>query len=117
MGEYSPEYRSYWDPKENNKTTFIKFKEKLFKAGFPKDYVDNFKIVLWDIPNGYYSSDIRSKFESDANYPNFFYMSGLDPAGIAFLMGEEAKPETAPKTPRELFNAAMNQELLNLIVI
>lgn len=116
-GEYSPEYRGYWDSSRDDKTTFVRFKEKLLTAGFPKDYVDNFKIVLWDIPNGYYSSDIRPKFESDANYPNFFYMSGLDPAGIAFLMGEEAKPETAPKTPRELFNAAMNQELLNLIVI
>ena len=117
-GEFSPEYVSCWNSnKGNNKTTFIRFKEKLLTAGFPKEYVENFKIVLWDIPNGYYSSTIRPKFESDADYPNFFYMSGLDPAGIAFLMGEEAKPETAPKTPRELFNAAMNQELLNLIVI
>lgn len=100
-----------------SKTNFSEFKSRLLSAGFPKKYVDNFKIILWDIPNGYYSNETRPKFESFASTPNFFYMSGLDPAGISFLLGEEAKPETAPKTPRELFEAAMNQELLNLIVI
>lgn len=98
-----------------NSTTFETFLNKLTSAGFPKEYVDNFKIVLWDIPNMYYSNEIRPKFESDANHPNFYYMSGLDPAGISFLLGNENK--SAPKTPRELFEAAMNQELLNLIVI
>ena len=116
MGEFSLEYKIYRNSnKEGNKTTFTRFKEKLLEAGFPEEYVKNFKIVLWDIPNGYYADRIRPKFESDADYPNFFYMSGLDPAGIAFLLGEKDKP--APKTPKELFEAAMDQELLNLIVI
>lgn len=106
---------------EQNKTSFQQFKKILLVGGFPKEYVDNFKIVLWDIPNNFYGSGIRPKFEGYADTPNFFYMGGLDPAGIAFLMGKEPTEEdptpTVPKTARELFEAAMDQELLNLVVI
>lgn len=101
---------------KSNKTTFQTFKKKLLKAGFPKDYVDNFKIVLWDIPNTFYSFDeIRPKFESFADTPNFFYMGGFDPAGITFLLGGEEKDKPVPKTPRELFEIAMNQEIMDYI--
>jgi hypothetical protein len=65
----------------------------LLDAGFPKDYVDDFKIVLWDIPNSFYSREIRPKFEGYADTPGFFYMGGLDPSGIAFLLGQEPTPE------------------------
>ena len=99
----------------DNKTNFQSFKKKLLKAGFPKDYVDNFKIVLWDIPNTFYSFDeIRPKFESYADTPNFFYMGGFDPAGITFLLGGEVN-KSIPKTPRELFETAMNQEIMDYI--
>ena len=101
--------------KDKCKTTFQLFKDRLLKAGFPKDYVDNFKIVLWDIPNAFYSFDeIRPKFESYADTPNFFYMGGLDPAGITFLLGGEVN-KSIPKTPRELFETAMNQEIMDYI--
>lgn len=101
---------------KSNKTNFQTFKKKLLKAGFPKDYVDNFKIVLWDIPNTFYSFDeIRPKFESYADTPNFFYMGGFDPAGITFLLGGEEKDKPVPKTPRELFETAMNQEIMDYI--
>ena len=100
---------------KDNKTNFQSFKKRLLKAGFPKDYVDNFKIVLWDIPNAFYSFDeIRPKFESYADTPNFFYMGGLDPAGITFLLGGEVN-KSIPKTPRELFETAMNQEIMDYI--
>ena len=100
---------------KSNKTNFQTFKERLLKAGFPKDYVDNFKIVLWDIPNAFYSFDeIRPKFESYADTPNFFYIGGLDPAGITFLLGGEVN-KSIPKTPRELFETAMNQEIMDYI--
>lgn len=101
--------------KDKCKTTFQLFKERLLKAGFPKDYVDNFKIVLWDIPNTFYDNEeIRPKFESYADTPNFFYMGGFDPAGITFLLGGEVN-KSIPKTPRELFEAAMNQEIMDYI--
>ena len=99
----------------NNKTNFQSFKKRLLKAGFPKDYVDNFKIVLWDIPNTFYGNEeIRPKFESYADTPNFFYMGGFDPSGITFLLGGEEN-KSIPKTPRELFETAMNQEVMNYI--
>ena len=101
--------------KDKCKTTFQLFKERLLKAGFPKDYVDNFKIVLWDIPNTFYDNEeIRPKFESYADTPNFFYMGGFDPAGITFLLGGEVN-KSIPKTPRELYEAAMNQEIMDYI--
>ena len=101
--------------KDKCKTTFQLFKERLLKAGFPKDYVDNFKIVLWDIPNTFYGNEeIRPKFESYADTPNFFYMGGFDPAGITFLLGGEVN-KSIPKTPRELFETAMNQEIMDYI--
>lgn len=108
------EFDSYG--KDKCKTTFQLFKDRLLKAGFPKDYVDNFKIVLWDIPNTFYDNEeIRPKFESFADTPNFFYMGGFDPAGITFLLGGEEKDKPAPKTPRELFEAAMSQEIMDYI--
>ena len=107
------EFDSYG--KDKCKTTFQLFKDRLLKAGFPKDYVDNFKIVLWDIPNTFYGNEeIRPKFESYADTPNFFYMGGFDPAGITFLLGGEVN-KSIPKTPRELFEAAMNQEIMDYI--
>lgn len=103
----------------SNKTNFVEFKNRLIKAGFPSKWVEDFKIVLWDIPNTFYSRETpRPKFESFSDTPNFFYMSGLDPAGISFLLTGKYSPDNrTPKTPRELFEAAMNQELLNMIVI
>ena len=107
------EFDSYG--KDKCKTTFQLFKDRLLKAGFPKDYVDNFKIVLWDIPNAFYDNEeIRPKFESYADTPNFFYMGGFDPAGITFLLGGEVN-KSIPKTPRELFETAMNQEIMDYI--
>lgn len=94
---------------------FTQFRDTLREV-FSKEFVDNFTIVLWDIPNTYYSRDIRPKFESLCDEGNTFYISGFDPAGIAFLTGQ-SKSETAPRNAEELFNAAMNQELLNMLTL
>ncbi len=67
--------------------------------------------VLWDVPNNYYGES-RPKFESLAEEGNFFYMSGFDGSGIAFLTGTKYQ-ERLPRTAEELFEDAMNQELLN----
>jgi hypothetical protein len=97
-----------------NVSSFVRFKEILRNAGFSQKFVDNFKIVLWDIRNGYYGGREKATFESLADAPNFFYMSGLDPAGIAFLTGT-TRTQSIPKTAEELFEAAMNQELFDQI--
>lgn len=98
----------------NHLTSFQEFKRRLRNGGFSQEFVDNFKIVLWDIRNGYYGGREKATFESLADAPNFFYMSGLDPAGIAFLTGT-TKMQSIPKTAEELFEAAMTQELLEQI--
>lgn len=99
-------------------TTFELFKKRLIEGGFSQEFVDNFKMVLWDIPNGYYGRK-ESCFEGLADQSNFFYMSGFDPSGIAFLTGKQLpeKKEEAPKNAEELFQAAMSQELLGMLRI
>lgn len=98
-----------------NKTETQTLKRNLLNAGFSQEYVNNFKIVIWDIPNGYYGAS-QSAFESFADTPNLFYMSGFDGSGIAFLTGT-TKQESTPKNAEELFEAAMDQEVLNLISV
>ena len=97
----------------NTLTNFQLAIKRLKEAGFSEDYVNNFKIILGDIPNSYYGH-YQVKFEDFAEAPNFFYLSGYDPSVISFLLG---KGKTAPKNAKELFLAAMNQPLLNMLKI
>lgn len=99
-----------------NKSETKILKENLLKGGFSKEYVDSFKICIWDIPNSYYGAS-QTAFEDFADCPNLFYMSGLDGSAIAFLTGTKAKGKTEPKNAEELFEAAMDQELLNMITV
>lgn len=92
------------------------FKEMLRNAGFSNEFVDEFKIVLWDIPNNFYSNNIQAKFEDFADAPNLYYMSGFDPSALSFLLGgKEDKNKPTPKNAEELFESAMDQEILNII--
>lgn len=100
-----------------NKTNRKQFLKTLETGGFSKDYIDNFKIVLWDIPNGYYGGKPQTAFESFADAPNMFYMSGLDGSTVSFVLGGTERQPNAPKTAEELFQAAMDQEVLNLIKV
>ena len=98
----------------NTLTNFQLAIKRLRDAGFSEDYVNNFKIILWDIPNDYYHGYPQVKFEDFAEAPNFFYLSGYDPSVISFLLGNS---KTAPKNAKELFLAAMDQSLLNMLKI
>lgn len=93
---------------------FKNFKINLLKGGFSQEFVDNFKVVLWDIPNSFYGCP-RVQFETTADTPNVFYMSGLDPATIAFIFEDKVMERPAPKTAEELFEAAMQQPILQLV--
>jgi hypothetical protein len=97
-----------------NTSSYKAFKDILRRAGFSEEFVDNFKIVLWDIPNNHYGNRTTPHFEELADCPGMFHIAGFDPAGIAFLMGTEYHPQV-PKTTAELFTAAMDQEILNLL--
>ena len=98
----------------NTLTNFQLAIKRLRDAGFSEDYVNNFKIILWDIPNDFYGYHTEIKFEDFAEAPNFFYLSGYDPSVISFLLGNS---KTAPKNAKELFLAAMDQSLLNMLKI
>lgn len=103
-----------FNPSQLNKTNVDTAFSKLEKAGFSKDFVTNFRIVLWDIPNGYYHGE-TTKFETHGDVKNVFYFSGYDGAIVSFLTGMEGQTEKAPSTAEELFEAAMNQEIMQLI--
>lgn len=94
----------------NTSTNFQTAIRKLRNAGFSKEYVDNFKIILWDIPNSYYGKS-ETKFEDFADAPNFFYLSGYDPSSVAFIM----EGKVTPRNATELMEAALDQELLNRV--
>lgn len=96
-----------------NSTTFNKFKEVLATT-FSERFVNNFKLVLWDIPNSYYGNT-TPKFETQASTPNFYQISGFDPAALKFLFNIDPKTNKTPMTSEELYQAAMNQEVLNLL--
>lgn len=90
---------------------------KMRQAGFSKAYIDEFKFVFWDIRNGYYSKKKKANFETYGNYDNVFYKSGFDGSIISFLFGKEGADGivTTPKNAEELFDAAMDQEVLNMV--
>lgn len=96
-----------------NRTNVEDARLKLSNAGFSDDYVENFQIVMWNIPNGYYR-DSSTKFETFGETENVFYLSGYDGSIISFLLGGTTNT-SAPKTDVELFNEAMNQEVLNMV--
>ena len=101
-----------FDDCNNHTTNFLEFRNILRQAGFSKEYVENFKLVLWDIPNGYYGKR-KPTFEDFADAPNCFHISGYDPAVVTFLMGKGHNPCNS----KELFEATMDQSLLNLLKV
>lgn len=104
---------------DTGETNFDRALQKLRSAGFSEDYVNNFKIVLWDIPNRFYGhSGGNTTFETHGDVKNCFYFSGYDPSIISFLTGTVGKEgEEQPSTAEELFKAAMDQEVLSMVQI
>lgn len=105
----------WYGKSEVSSTNFNTFRRMLRSAGFSKEYVDNFKLILWDIPNTYYGKP-TTKFEDFADAPNNFYISGYDPSAVSFILGNGDFKAT-PKNAAELFKVAMDQELLNAVNI
>lgn len=102
-----------FNPAQLGKTNVETARKTLRAAGFSEEYVSNFVIVLWNIPNGYYhgANGGVAKFETFGDVKNVFYLSGMSGSIVSFL--SEGKVETA----RDLFDAAMNQEVLNMVEI
>lgn len=102
----------FTDPIESNLTNFQAFRIALKTAGFSEEYLNKFKLILWDIPNGFYGKT-DTVFEEFADAPNCYHMSGYDPCIISFLLGDGFNPCNT----KELFENCMNQELLNKVII
>jgi hypothetical protein len=78
--------------------------------------VNNFKIVLWNLQSNYYGEGTGQKFETFGNVKNVYYFSGYEASIIAFLTGVEGQKKE-PKNAEELFESAMDQEIMNMIEI
>lgn len=96
-----------FNPASLNKTNVELAMFKLEKAGFSKEYVDNFIMVFWNLATTYYGNS-KTKFETYGKVKNVFYFGGFSPSVITFLTN---KIDNA----WELFNKSMDQELLNKI--
>jgi len=101
-----------FNPGQLNKTNVESALQLLKHAGFSKEYVANFQIVLWNLQR----RGAGNKFETYGDVKNIFYFSGYDGSTVAFLTGTEEQAEKkAPSTAAELFEAAMDQEIMHLI--
>lgn len=99
-----------FNPSEAGKTNVEKAKSTLLQAGFSKEYVDNFVIVLWNISTSYYGRGTGTKFETFGDVPGVFYFSGYSSTVVSLLSSKI-------KTARELFEAAMMQEVLSRVEV
>lgn len=97
-----------FNPGHLGKTNVESALSTLRRAGFSNDYVNNFVIALWNLPNGYYGRNNEVKFETYGDVPNVFYFSGYSASIVSFLTNDI-------KTASELFNAAMDQEVLSMV--
>lgn len=78
-------------------------KNKLRNAGFSELFVTNFVIVLWNLASS-------AKFETFGNTRNVFYFGGYSASVISLLTNKI-------DTPIELLNNALNQEILQDVII
>lgn len=100
---------SEFNPTMLGKTNVEAALDSLRNAGFSEEFISSFKIVLWNLQNNYYGSGSGSKFETFGDVKNVFYLSGYSAANVQFILNN--KIETA----QDLFDAAMDQELLSLV--
>jgi len=103
-----------FDPADLGVTNVAKALSSLYNAGFSQEYLSKFKIILWNIPNSYYSRNEIIKFETYGNQDNVYYFSGYDGAIISFLTGIEGQ-KAEPKNAEEVFTAAMEQEIMSML--
>ena len=101
---------SEFNPTSLNTTNVEAAKKTLKAAGFSKAYVDNFIIVLWNLQNSYYGRGSGEKFETGKDTQNVFYFGGYSASVVSFLSAKI-------KTTYDLMEAALDQEILNMVEI
>ena len=103
---------SYHYSQLKEKTNYETAMDKLRQV-FPKEFVDNFKIIWWYCSNRK-TSDFPSTMENGGTY----MLSGFDGSIVSFLLGGEmAVQATDKKMPsmEDIIQTAFNQEVLSLI--
>ena len=106
-----------FDKPGNGVTNVSQFRQTLLLGGFPREFIDEFVFIFWDIPNSFYNKQPKSKFETHGEHGNVFYLSGYNGSAISFIMGDEEKPKKTPKSAEELMSIALNQEMMQKISI
>lgn len=102
---------SEFNPGQANETNVTTALKALRTAGFSEEYVKNFVIVLWNLQSRYYGPNTGSKFETyGTDVPNVFYLSGYSASTVAFVTSKV-------KTAQELFDEAMDQEVLSFVEV
>jgi hypothetical protein len=96
-----------FNPTQLGKTNVEAARSTLKSAGFSDEFVQKFQIVLWNLQSGYYGRGTGEKFETTANESGTYYFSGYSASVITFLTGHEIL------NARQLFEVAMDQEILN----
>lgn len=108
---------SEFNPTSDLKSSNVQSALKKLDTVFSKEYVENFKIVLWNLQSRYYGDNTGKKFETFGDVKNVFYFSGYDGSVVSFLTGTTDKEKSEPKTAQELLVAALDQELLNMVIV
>jgi hypothetical protein len=98
-----------FNPTQLGKTNVDAALNTLRKAGFSKAYIDNFVIVLWNLQSRAYGG-AGDKFETGKDTNNVFYFGGYSASVVSFLSDKI-------KTTYELMEAALDQEILNMVEI
>lgn len=91
-----------FNPSQLNKTN-VESARTMLKEYFSEEYANNFIIVLWNV----YRKQ-SSKFETSALALNTYYFSGFDASTISLLTSNV-------KNSKELFEEAMNQDIMKLL--
>lgn len=97
-----------FNPAQLGQTNVQAALQLLRSAGFSQEFVNNFVIVLWNVRSRAYGNTAGNKFETYGGVPNVYYFSGFEPSVISFLTSKI-------RTASELFDAAMDQEILNMV--
>ena len=84
---------------------------------FPKEFVDNFKFIWWNV-NGSYGNDMPSTLDDGGTY----FFSGFDGSIISLLLGGDnyVDPKTGEKKQpnmEEMLQMSLTQEVLENIVL
>jgi hypothetical protein len=101
---------SEFNPTQLSNTNVEEARRKL-RTVFSKEFADKFQIVLWNLQNNFYGKGSGEKFETTANDRGCYYFSGYSASVISFITGHEVM------TARQLFDTAMDQQVLNMVTL